>query len=139
MIAGRIARVGEAGKSGCYSLKIPPLRQGPAQGFRGDVAFEGGVLADEGFERQDLGGLQGFGAGVVAGAAELDGATARLGDVETAAADVDQRLERAMTVIGAVIARAEVEAGPGPVSVPGSEDGEEDEGEPAAASLAREH
>ncbi len=72
-------------------------------------------------------------------AAELDGATARLGDVETAAADVDQRLERAMTVIGAVIARAEVEAGPGPVSVPGSEDGEEDEGEPATASLAREH
>ncbi len=38
-------------------------------------------------------------------AAELDGATARLGDVETAAADVDQRLQRAMNVIGAVIAR----------------------------------
>ena len=39
-------------------------------------------------------------------AAELDGATARLGDVETAAADVDQRLQRAMNVIGAVIERA---------------------------------
>jgi hypothetical protein len=74
-------------------------------------------------------------------AAELDGATARLGDVETAAADVDQRLERAMTVIGAVIARAQAdaEAGPGPASAPGREDGEDDEGEPAAASLAREH
>jgi predicted nucleic acid-binding Zn-ribbon protein len=45
-------------------------------------------------------------------AAELDGATARLGDVETAAADVDQRLERAMNVIGAVIARAQPEAEP---------------------------
>lgn len=46
-------------------------------------------------------------------AAELDGATARLGEVETAAADVDQRLERAMNVIGAVIerARADGEAG----------------------------
>jgi len=43
-------------------------------------------------------------------AAELDGATARLGDVETAAADVDQRLERAMNVIGAVIARAQTDA-----------------------------
>lgn len=45
-------------------------------------------------------------------AAELDGATARLGDVETAAADVDQRLERAMNVIGAVIARAQADAEP---------------------------
>lgn len=46
-------------------------------------------------------------------AAELDGATARLGEVETAAAEVDQRLERAMNVIGAVIerARADAEAG----------------------------
>lgn len=46
-------------------------------------------------------------------AAELDGATARLGEVEIAAADVDQRLERAMNVIGAVIerARADGEAG----------------------------
>jgi predicted nucleic acid-binding Zn-ribbon protein len=43
-------------------------------------------------------------------AAELDGATARLGDVETAAADVDQRLQRAMNVIGAVIERARVDA-----------------------------
>lgn len=43
-------------------------------------------------------------------AAELDGAMARLGHVETAAADVDQRLERAMTVIGAVIARVEVQS-----------------------------
>ncbi|HEY5794934.1 MAG TPA: DUF4164 domain-containing protein [Bosea sp. (in: a-proteobacteria)] len=45
-------------------------------------------------------------------AAELDGATARLGDVETAAADVDQRLQRAMNVIGAVIARAEAATEP---------------------------
>lgn len=42
-------------------------------------------------------------------AAELDGATARLGEVEAAAADVDQRLQRAMNVIGAVIARAQAE------------------------------
>ncbi|WP_367273918.1 DUF4164 family protein [Bosea sp. (in: a-proteobacteria)] len=41
-------------------------------------------------------------------AAELDGAMARLSEVETAAADVDQRLERAMNVVGAVIARAQV-------------------------------
>ena len=49
-------------------------------------------------------------------AAELDGATARLGDVETAAADVDQRLQRAMNVIGAVIerARGDGEAGDDP-------------------------
>lgn len=39
-------------------------------------------------------------------AAELDGAMAKLEHVETAAADVDQRLERAMNVIGAVIERA---------------------------------
>ncbi|WP_349236429.1 DUF4164 domain-containing protein [Bosea vaviloviae] len=45
-------------------------------------------------------------------AAELDGATARLGDVETAAADVDQRLQRAMNVIGAVIARAQPDSEP---------------------------
>ena len=42
-------------------------------------------------------------------AAELDGAMARLGQVETAAADVDQRLERAMNVVGAVIARVEAQ------------------------------
>lgn len=39
-------------------------------------------------------------------ASELDGAMARLDAVETAAADVDQRLKRAMNVVGAVIARA---------------------------------
>jgi uncharacterized protein YicC (UPF0701 family) len=39
-------------------------------------------------------------------AAELDGAMARLAQVERAAADVDQRLERAITVVGAVVARA---------------------------------
>lgn len=39
-------------------------------------------------------------------AAELDGAMARLSEVENAASDVDQRLERAMNVVGAVIARA---------------------------------
>ena len=39
-------------------------------------------------------------------ASELDGAMSRLGAVESAAADVDQRLERAMNVVGAVIARA---------------------------------
>lgn len=39
-------------------------------------------------------------------AAELDGAMARLGEVESAASDVEQRLERAMNVVGAVIARA---------------------------------
>jgi predicted nucleic acid-binding Zn-ribbon protein len=44
-------------------------------------------------------------------AAELDGAMARLGHVEAAAADVDQRLERAMTVVGAVIARAQTQPG----------------------------
>ena len=42
-------------------------------------------------------------------AAELDGAMSRLGQVETAAADVDQRLERAMNVVGAVIARVEAQ------------------------------
>lgn len=40
-------------------------------------------------------------------AADLDGAMARLGHVETAAADVDQRLQRAMNVIGAVIERVQ--------------------------------
>jgi uncharacterized protein YicC (UPF0701 family) len=40
-------------------------------------------------------------------AAELDGAMARLRQVEGAAADVDQRLERAITVVGAVLARAQ--------------------------------
>lgn len=39
-------------------------------------------------------------------ASELDGAMARLGAVEAAAADVDQRLERAMNVVSAVIERA---------------------------------
>lgn len=38
-------------------------------------------------------------------AAELDGAVARLGQIESAALDVDQRLERAITVVGAVISR----------------------------------
>jgi predicted nucleic acid-binding Zn-ribbon protein len=42
-------------------------------------------------------------------AAELDGAVSRLGEVESAATDVDQRLERAMNVIGAVITRAQAE------------------------------
>ena len=45
-------------------------------------------------------------------AAELDGAVARIGHVEHAAADVDHRLERAMGVISAVIARAQAHAGP---------------------------
>jgi predicted nucleic acid-binding Zn-ribbon protein len=39
-------------------------------------------------------------------ASELDGAMARLGAVESAAGDVEQRLERAMNVVGAVIERA---------------------------------
>jgi uncharacterized protein YicC (UPF0701 family) len=43
-------------------------------------------------------------------AAELDGAMARLGAVESAAGDVDQRLERAMNVVDAVIARATPES-----------------------------
>jgi len=42
-------------------------------------------------------------------AADLDGAMARLGHVETAAADVDQRLQRAMNVIGAVIDRVQAQ------------------------------
>jgi len=42
-------------------------------------------------------------------AAELDGAVARLGQIETAAMDVDQRLERAITVVGAVINRHQPE------------------------------
>ncbi|AMJ61242.1 DUF4164 family protein [Bosea sp. PAMC 26642] len=45
-------------------------------------------------------------------AAELDGAVARLGHVENAAADVDHRLERAMGVVSAVIARAQAAADP---------------------------
>ena len=44
----------------------------------------------------------------------LRGAMARLGQVETAAADVDQRLERAMNVVGAVIARVEAQQPPEP-------------------------
>jgi len=39
-------------------------------------------------------------------AAELDGTVARLRQVETAAEDVDQRLERALSVVGAVVERA---------------------------------
>ena len=39
-------------------------------------------------------------------AAELDGTTARLTQVEGAAREVDQRLERAMSVVGAVLARS---------------------------------
>jgi predicted nucleic acid-binding Zn-ribbon protein len=39
-------------------------------------------------------------------ASELDGAMARLGAIESTAADVDQRLERAMNVVNAVIERA---------------------------------
>lgn len=42
-------------------------------------------------------------------AADLDGAMARLGHVETAAADVDQRLQRAMNVIGVVIERVQAQ------------------------------
>ncbi|WP_248307999.1 DUF4164 family protein [Bosea sp. AS-1] len=42
-------------------------------------------------------------------AAELDGTVARLGHVETAANDVDQRLTRAMNVIGAVIERVQAQ------------------------------
>lgn len=61
-------------------------------------------------------------------AAELDGATARLGDVETAAAEVDQRLERAISVIGAVIVRAQAEAEP-----PDTQDEAQDDLEPAYA------
>ena len=61
-------------------------------------------------------------------AAELDGATARLGDVETAAADVDQRLQRAMNVIGAVIERARVDG-----EAPGENDAGGDEAEPGSA------
>lgn len=38
-------------------------------------------------------------------AAELDGAVARLQQVEHAAGEVDQRLARAINVVGAVIAR----------------------------------
>lgn len=45
-------------------------------------------------------------------AAELDGAVARIGHVENAAADVDHRLARAMGVISAVIARAQAHADP---------------------------
>jgi predicted nucleic acid-binding Zn-ribbon protein len=42
-------------------------------------------------------------------AAELDGAVARLGQIESAAQDVDQRLERAINVVGAVISRHQPE------------------------------
>lgn len=52
-------------------------------------------------------------------AAELDGAMSRLGQVETAAADVDQRLERAMNVVGAVIARVEAQQPPEPEATQG--------------------
>ena len=52
-------------------------------------------------------------------AAELDGAISRLGQVETAAADVDQRLERAMNVVGAVIARVEAQQPPEPEATQG--------------------
>ncbi|OJV04422.1 DUF4164 family protein [Bosea sp. (in: a-proteobacteria)] len=45
-------------------------------------------------------------------AAELDGTMARLGHVETAAGDVDQRLTRAMNVISAVIARVQAQQPP---------------------------
>lgn len=44
-------------------------------------------------------------------AAELDGAVARVGQVESAASDVDQRLQRAISVIGALVERAEANAG----------------------------
>ncbi|GAU83289.1 DUF4164 family protein [Bosea sp. 2KB_26] len=40
-------------------------------------------------------------------AAELDGAIARVGQVETAAGDVERRLEKALGAVGDVIARAE--------------------------------
>lgn len=63
-------------------------------------------------------------------AAELDGATARLGDVETAAADVDQRLQRAMNVIGAVIERAQVD-GPAQAADDSGDGGEDAETGPA--------
>jgi predicted nucleic acid-binding Zn-ribbon protein len=42
-------------------------------------------------------------------AAELDGAVARLAQIESAAQDVDQRLERAINVVGAVIGRHQPE------------------------------
>ena len=73
-------------------------------------------------------------------AAELDGATARLGDVETAAADVDQRLERAMNVIGAVIARAQADTEPREMA--GAEPGAPDTAYPEPAQAGpgiREH
>ncbi len=40
-------------------------------------------------------------------AAELDGAIARVGQVESAAGDVDHRLERAMGAVREVLARAQ--------------------------------
>jgi predicted nucleic acid-binding Zn-ribbon protein len=40
-------------------------------------------------------------------ASELDGAMARVAQVEGAAREVEQRLERAMNVVGAVVARAQ--------------------------------
>jgi chromosome segregation ATPase len=73
-------------------------------------------------------------------AAELDGATARLGDVETAAADVDQRLQRAMNVIGAVIERAQADADPQESDDAGPDDHELAYPEPAEAGTGqREH
>jgi uncharacterized protein YlxW (UPF0749 family) len=43
-------------------------------------------------------------------AAELDGAIARVGQVESAANDVDSRLEKAMGAVGEVIARSQARA-----------------------------
>lgn len=43
-------------------------------------------------------------------AAELDSAVARVSQVEGAASDVDQRLQRAISVIGALVERAEANA-----------------------------
>lgn len=40
-------------------------------------------------------------------AAELDGTMARLNQVESAAGDVERRLEKAISAVGAVIARAQ--------------------------------
>ena len=42
-------------------------------------------------------------------ASELDGAMARVAQVESAAREVEQRLERAIGVVGAVVARAQGE------------------------------
>lgn len=42
-------------------------------------------------------------------AAELDGTMARLNQVESAAGDVERRLEKAISAVGSVIARAQIQ------------------------------